>query len=257
MKFIDTHTHIYLEQFDNDRTEMLKKAYNNGLTKLLVPDIDSHHRSKMLTVCEQNKQYCLPMLGIHPTSVKDDFKEELRLLKESLEKNNVVAIGECGLDYYWDKTFVEQQTEVLVEQFFLAQHYRLPLVIHSRKSLNELLKLLKQYKQLGLTGVFHCFPGNLKEAEEVIQLGFKLGIGGVVTYKNATMAEVVKQIPIKYILLETDAPYLTPVPNRGQRNESAYIPIIAQKIAELKNISLEEVAMQTTINAQELFKIEL
>jgi len=256
MKFVDTHTHIYLEQFDDDRNEMLQRSKNNGLAKLLVPDIDSHHRNKMLEVCEQNKGYCYPMLGIHPTSVKEDYKIELEQLISAIEKNNVIAIGECGLDYYWDKTYIEEQTEVLIEQFLLAQHYKLPLVIHSRKSLNELIKLLKQYQHLGLTGVFHCFPGNIKEAQEVISLGFYLGIGGVVTYKNATMAEVVKEIPIKYILLETDAPYLTPVPYRGHRNESSYIQIIANKIAELKKLTLEEVALQTTINAQQLFKIK-
>ncbi|GAB4454841.1 MAG: TatD family hydrolase [Bacteroidales bacterium] len=255
MNFIDTHTHIYLEQFDNDRTIAIENAQKNSIEKMLVPDIDNAHRKKMLDVCSQNRDFCLPMLGIHPTSVKEDYKNELNLLKIALEKQTPIAIGECGLDYYWDKTFVEQQTEVFIEHLYLAKHYKLPLVIHSRKSLNEIIRLLKQFKHLNVNGVFHCFPGNAIEAEEVMNLGFLLGIGGVVTYKNSTMAEVVKFAPLDRILLETDAPYLPPVPYRGQRNESAYIPVIAKKIAEIKTISLEEVADATTNNAKRLFNL--
>ncbi|MGQ9846540.1 MAG: TatD family hydrolase [Bacteroidales bacterium] len=255
MKFIDTHTHIYLDQFDDDRTITIEKAQNLSIEKLLVPDIDSSHRPKMLEICKQFNDYCLPMLGIHPTSVKEDYQNELSLLKKALEKETPIAIGECGLDYYWDKTFANEQIKVLVEQFYLAQHYKLPLVIHSRKSLNELISLIKQYKHLNLKGVFHCYPGNINEANFLIEHGFFLGIGGVVTYKNSTMAEVVKQIPLDKILLETDAPYLPPVPHRGQRNESAYIPLIAAKIAELKGISIEDVASTTTNNAKVLFNI--
>lgn len=255
MKFIDTHTHIYLEQFDEDRTTVIEKAQQLSLEKLLVPDIDSSHRPKMLEVCKQFNDYCLPMLGIHPTSVNDDYQNELSLLKKALEKENPIAIGECGLDYYWDKTFVEQQTKVFVEHLYLAQHYKLPLVIHSRKSLNDIIRLLKQFKNLNVSGVFHCFPGNLIEAEQVMNLGFFLGIGGVVTYKNSIMAEVVKNAPLDYLLLETDAPYLPPSPHRGKRNESSYIPIIAQKIAELKQITIDEVAEVTFKNAVSLFNL--
>ena len=255
MKFIDTHTHIYLEQFDEDRTTVIEKAQQLSLEKLLVPDIDSSHRPKMLEVCKQFNDYCLPMLGIHPTSVNDDYQNELSLLKKALEKENPIAIGECGLDYYWDKTFVEQQTKVFVEHLYLAQHYKLPLVIHSRKSLNDIIRLLKQFKNLNVSGVFHCFPGNLIEAEQVMNLGFFLGIGGVVTYKNSIMAEVVKNAPLDYLLLETDAPYLPPSLHRGKRNESSYIPIIAQKIAELKQITIDEVAEVTFKNAVSLFNL--
>lgn len=255
MKFIDTHTHIYLEQFDNDRNIAIENAQKNSLEKLLVPDIDSSHRQKMLDTCKQYGDYCLPMLGIHPTSVKEDYINELSLLKFAFEKEKPIAIGECGLDYYWDKTFIEQQTEVFVEQLYLAQQYSLPIVIHSRKSLNELIRILKQHKHLNVSGVFHCFPGNVIEAEEVMNLGFLLGIGGVVTYKNSTMAEVVKYAPLENLLLETDAPYLPPVPHRGERNESSYIPIIAQKIAEIKEISIEVVAATTTNNAVRLFNL--
>lgn len=256
MKFVDTHTHIYLEQFDEDRTIAIEKAQQHSLEKLLVPDIDSSHRLKMLEVCRQFNNYCLPMLGIHPTSVKNDYQYELSLLKEALEKESPIAIGECGLDYYWDKTFVEQQTKVFIEHLFLAQHYKLPLVIHSRKSLNDIIRLLKHYKNLNVSGVFHCFPGNLIEAEQVMNLGFLLGIGGVVTYKNSMMAEVVKYAPLNYLLLETDAPYLPPLPYRGKRNESSYIPIIAQKISELKKITIDEVAEATFKNAESLFNLK-
>lgn len=255
MNFMDTHTHIYLEQFDADREESIAKAKSENLTSLLVPDIDSHNRTKMLEICKHYEGYCLPMLGIHPTSVKEDYESELEQLKRALEKEKAVAIGECGLDYYWDKTFASEQVKVLIEQFYLAQHYKLPLVIHSRKSLNELISLIKEYKHLNLNGVFHCYPGNINEAIFLIEHGFLLGIGGVVTYKNSAMAEVVKQIPLDKILLETDAPYLPPVPHRGQRNESAYIPLIAAKIAEIKGISIEDVASTTTNNAKVLFNI--
>lgn len=255
MNFIDTHAHIYLEQFDNDREEVVLKAKSENIILLLIPDIDSLTRTKMLQICKQFEGYCLPMLGIHPTSVKANYKKELELLKLALEKEKAIAIGECGLDYYWDKTFISEQTEVLIEQFYLAQHYQLPLVIHSRKSLNELISLIKEYKHLNLKGVFHCYPGNINEAIFLIDHGFYLGIGGVVTYKNSTMSKIVKDIPIERILLETDAPYLPPVPYRGQRNESSYVPLIAAKIAELKGISIDEVAEVTTKNAKELFNI--
>jgi TatD DNase family protein len=255
MNFIDTHTHIYLKPFDEDRNAVIERAKANHLTKLLVPDIDSSERSKMLEICRQYSDICFPMLGIHPTSVKADYENELSLLRQDIKKNACIAIGECGLDYFWDKTFIEEQKKVLIEQFILASQYNLPIVIHSRKSLQDLLSLIKAYKYLNLRGVFHCYPGNVNEAKVIMDAGFYLGIGGVVTYKNASMADVVKYAPLENLLLETDSPYLPPVPHRGQRNESAYIPIIAAKIAELKNISLEEVSTITTGNATKLFKI--
>lgn len=255
ISFIDTHTHLYLDAFDIDRTEAISRAKQVGVERLLLPDIDSSHRSKLLFLAEENPGVCFPMLGIHPTSIKENYQQELSLLNESLENHKVYAIGECGLDYYWDKTYIEQQKIVLIEQFYLAHHYKLPLVLHSRKSLNDLILLLKQYKHLSLTGVFHCFPGNEIEALKVIELGFYLGIGGVVTYKNATMASVVKNIDLDYILLETDAPFLPPIPYRGKRNESAYITVIAETIARIKNTSVEEIAIRTTKNAEKLFEI--
>lgn len=255
MNYIDTHTHIYLNEFDEDRDAVLERCRENHVYKLLVPDIDSRSRLKMLNVCAKYPSICLPMLGIHPTSVHNDYEQELSLLQDEITKHACIAIGECGLDYYWDKTFINEQKKVLIEQFMLASSYHLPLVIHSRKSLPDLLALIKEYASLHLTGVFHCFPGNINEAKILINAGFCLGIGGVVTYKNATMSEVVQHFPLENILLETDSPYLPPVPYRGKRNESTYIPVIANKIAELKNISVEEVADITTRNAISLFNL--
>ncbi len=253
MNYIDTHTHIYLDEFDKDRDTVIERCLFSQVNKLLVPDIDSHSRSKMLNVCEQYHSTCLPMLGIHPTSVHSDYEQELILLQNEMTKHACIAIGECGLDYYWDKTYINEQKKVLIEQFIIASAYHLPLVIHSRKSLPDLLALIKEYAYLHLSGVFHCFPGNINEAKILINAGFYLGIGGVVTYKNATMAAVVQHFPLEHILLETDSPYLPPVPYRGKRNESSYIPVIASKIAEIKNIPIEEVAAVTTQNAISLF----
>ncbi len=256
MNYIDTHTHIYLEHFDNDRAEVINRCLSAGVNLLLLPDIDSTTRNRMLAVCSEFSDLCFPMLGIHPTSVKQNYKEELEILKKHLAITKAYAIGECGLDYYWDKTFINEQKEVLEEHFFLAHQYRLPLVIHSRKSLEDIIALLKKHKNLNLTGVFHCYPGGINEARYLTEQGFYLGIGGVVTYKNSTLTEVVKAIPLQHLLLETDSPYLPPVPYRGKRNESSYIVEIAQKIAEIKQISLEEVAEVTTTQAKKLFNLE-
>lgn len=256
MIFVDTHTHLYLEQFDNDRNEVIERSIHLGINTMLLPDIDSQTRHQMLAVSQQFKDHCYHMIGLHPTSVKENYREELNLLKIALKQTSACAIGECGLDYYWDKTFVKEQKEALIEQFHLAHQYQLPLAIHSRKSLDDIIQLLKIHKNLNLTGVFHCYPGGINEAKYLFDQGFYIGVGGVVTYKNAQLAEVVKYLPLEAILLETDAPFLPPVPHRGKRNESAYLYHIAQKIAELKNIPIEEVANITTQQANRLFKIQ-
>ncbi len=256
MVLIDTHTHLYLEPFDNDRNEVIERSINYGINKMLLPDIDNKTRHRMLAVSQQFKEHCFYMIGLHPTSVKKNYQDELNLVKIALQQTSPCAIGECGLDYYWDKTFAKEQKDALVEQFYLAHQYRLPLVIHSRKSLDDVIQLLKTHKNLNLTGVFHCYPGGINEAKFLFEQGFYIGVGGVVTYKNALLAEVVKYLPLEAILLETDAPFLSPVPYRGKRNESAYLYYIAQKIAELKNISIEEVANVTTQQAYQLFKIQ-
>lgn len=255
MVLVDTHTHLYLEQFDNDRNEVIERSIHIGVSKMLLPDIDSRTRNQMITVSQQYKDHCFHMIGLHPTSVKENYREELELVKTALQQTSACAIGECGLDYYWDKTYAEEQKEALVEQFNLASQYQLPLVIHSRKSLDDIILLLKAHKNLNLTGVFHCYPGGTNEAKYLFEQGFYIGVGGVVTYKNAQLAEVVKYLPLEAILLETDAPFLPPVPHRGKRNESAYLYHVAQKVAELKNISIEEVANVTTQQAYRLFKI--
>lgn len=256
MILVDTHSHIYLSQFDKDRNEAVSRSVELGVKKILLPDIDSFTRHKMLKVSEQFSTTCLTMLGIHPTSVKSNYLEELNYLKEALKQHSSIAIGECGLDYYWDKTYTTEQKYVLCEQFHLAHNMQLPLVIHSRKSLNDIILLLKEFRQYNLTGVFHCFPGGINEAKYLIDKGFYIGIGGVVTYKNATMAEVVKAIPLESILLESDAPYLPPIPHRGKRNESSYLVYTAQKVAEIKQVSIDVVAEITTKNAEKLFKIQ-
>lgn len=255
MNLIDTHTHLYLNAFKNDITQVIENAKSNAVNLMLLPDIDSESRNSLLELHKQFPKQTRVMLGLHPTSVKENYKEELSLLEDALKNNSCCAIGESGIDLYWDKTFFKEQTEAFIFQIELALSHHLPIVIHSRKSLNEVFSIVKNYSNRGLTGVFHCYPGNLREAEKVIEYGFLLGIGGVVTYKNAEMAEVVRNIDLKHIILETDAPFLPPVPYRGQRNESSYIHTIAEFIAKLKNVTLSEVAEITTDNAMRLFNL--
>jgi len=252
---IDTHAHIYLEQFDNDRLDVISRAINADIKLMLLPAINKNYHKSLIECTKAFPKNCLPMIGLHPTSVKENFEEELEFIRNEIRKNIFYGIGETGLDYYWDKTFVKEQEIALRVQIELAINHKLPIVLHSRKSLNELLNILHDYRNTELCGVFHCFPGNVAEAEKVIELGFYLGIGGVVTYKNASMAEVVKSISLNHIVLETDAPYLTPVPYRGKRNESAYIKIIAEKIAKIKEISFDKVAETTTLNAIKIFNL--
>jgi len=255
MFFIDTHTHLYAEEFSEDIDMVIQRASEKNVTTLLLPDIDKSTRPGMLELCKKFPEVCLPMIGLHPTSVKADYKEELKEIENTINDQKFYGIGETGIDLYWDKTFINEQIESFTFQIELALQHHLPLVIHSRKSLNEIISILKKYNSTGLTGVFHCFPGNIREAEQLIDMGFYIGIGGVVTYKNSTMSEVVKHFDLSHIVLETDAPYLTPVPFRGKRNESSYIPVIAKFIAQLKSIRIEEVAETTSANANKLFSL--
>ncbi|OFX38850.1 MAG: hydrolase TatD [Bacteroidetes bacterium GWA2_32_17] len=254
--FIDTHTHIYSEQFDIDRNEAIKRAISKNIKIMLLPAIDKGYSEKLINCTKSFPKNCLPMLGLHPTSVKENYKEEIDFIKSEITNYNYIAIGETGLDYYWSQTFVKEQEIVLREQIELAINYNLPIVLHSRNSLNEIFDILKDYRNNRLNGVFHCFPGNTFDAEKVIELGFFLGIGGVVTYKNSIMAEVVKNISLEYFILETDSPYLSPVPYRGKRNESANIKIIAEKISEIKQISISKVEEITTCNTIKLFNLK-
>jgi len=255
MQFIDTHTHLYLEEFDSDRDESIAKAKSCGVEIFLIPNIDSLSIGPLLNLAKAYPENCLPMIGLHPTSVKENFLEELQMVEDLLGKHRFYAIGEIGIDLYWDKTFLEQQREVFRRQLKLAKIANLPVAIHMRNSFEQTIKIIHEEADKNLRGVFHCFPGNIQQARQITDLGFFLGIGGVVTFKNSGLQQVVKEISLEHFLLETDAPFLAPAPYRGKRNESSYIPLIADKIALLKEISLAEVARITTDNAKRLFNL--
>jgi TatD DNase family protein len=250
---IDTHAHLYDVQFDGDRGEMIARAVECGVECALLPNIDRDTIRPMFDMCRDYPHFCFPMLGLHPTSVGTDFEQQLDEIHAYLGNRHVAAIGEIGVDLYWDRQYKEQQIEAFRIQVGWAKRYGLPVVIHCRKSYDEIISVLRAEQDGSLSGVFHCFPGNIRQAEEVTGLGFMLGIGGVATYKNAEMAAVAAHVGIEHILTETDAPYLPPVPFRGKRNESAYILYIVQKIAELKNVPAEEVARLTAGNARRIF----
>jgi TatD DNase family protein len=259
MNFIDTHTHLYAEEFDPDRDAVIQDAVNKGVLRLLLPAIERSYYERMMSVASRHSQYCFPMIGLHPTSVKANFREELDFVKETLEKNREKfhGIGEIGIDLYWDKTFINEQTYALNYQLDLAIEYQLPVAIHTRKSFEIAIKMIREKNNPELKGVFHCFSGSVEQAQQAMELGFMLGIGGIITYKNSGLQKVVEVTGLTHLVLETDAPYLPPVPYRGQRNESAFIPVIAEKVAELKHVSIEEVAKKTTQNAVSLFKVML
>jgi TatD DNase family protein len=254
MQFIDTHAHIYSNQFQNDRKAMLMRTFEAGVQKILMPNVDSESIEEMLALEWYYPQQCFPMMGLHPCSVNQDFEQELKIVENWLSQREFIAIGEMGIDLYWDKTFFEQQKESFRIQAGWAKQYHLPLVIHSRESMKEVINLLEELADKDLFGVLHCFTGTLEDAQRLISMNFKLGIGGVVTYKNGGLESVIKEIGLEHLVLETDSPYLAPVPYRGKRNETSYIPIIAQKIADIKGISLEEVAEKTTKTAIQLFQ---
>lgn len=256
MIFIDTHTHLYLNRFDEDRAGVVERAINNNVKFMLMPNIDCASVKPMLSVSKSYPENCLPMIGLHPTSVDNNFVEKLKELIFYLENNKFYAIGETGMDLYWDTSFIEEQKEALRMQIALAEKYELPIVIHSRNALTEIIDVLNEQRIPAAGGVFHCYPGDIKTAVKVIDMGFKIGVGGVVTYKKSHLPELVKKIGLDHLLLETDAPFLPPVPHRGKRNESAYIPLIAKAIAEILNVDLKEVADKTSTNALNLFNIK-
>lgn len=254
MQLIDTHTHLYVKSFRNDIDEVIKRAVADGIDQFYLPAIDSEEIAAMLELEEKYPGQCIAMMGLHPCSVKDEYRKELQIVSEWLSKRKFAAVGEIGLDYYWDKTHVVQQQQAFHEQIEWALDYGLPIVIHSRESMDDCINIVKGHQQGNLAGIFHCFTGDLDSAKRIIDLGFYLGIGGVLTYKNSGLANVVKEISLEHIVLETDSPYLTPVPFRGKRNESSYIKYVAEKLAEIKGVSIEEVARITTANAQKIFK---
>jgi len=255
MILFDTHTHIYSEEFNEDRDEAIKRSFDAGVTQLLLPNIDLESIEPMHQLCDNYPNNCFPMMGLHPTSVKEDYKGVLQTIRKELDKRKYIAIGEIGIDLYWDKTFASEQRTALLEQFQWALDFNLPVVIHSRDSHNEIMEVINEFNNPNLRGVFHCFTGTTQQAQEIIDINFKMGLGGVLTFKNSGLANEIKDIDMKHFILETDSPYLTPTPYRGKRNESAYIKLIAEKLAEVKEISLEEVARITTENARCLFDI--
>lgn len=253
MELIDTHTHLYAKRFDSDRAEMIGRAKAAGITTCYLPNIDSESIPGMMALETEYPGYCIPMMGLHPCSVKEDYKEELAIVRSWLEKRSFVAVGEIGIDLYWDKTFFEQQKEAFIQQAEWAVEYDIPIVIHSRESIDIIIDLIQQMKEPRLKGIFHCFTGTKAQSEAIIDLGFLMGIGGVVTFKNGGLAETVADIDLTHLVLETDAPYLSPAPHRGKRNESAYVSLIADKVAVVKEVSTETVARVTTENAKKLF----
>ncbi len=255
MVFSDSHTHLYAEEFDPDRDAMMLRTQQNNVSHLFLPAIDSKYHEKMLALVRDYPGICYPMMGLHPTSVKANYLDELNIVSAYLANPEIkfVAIGEVGIDLYWDKTHETEQRIAFDFQIGLAVKYALPLVIHTRNSMDIALGIVEAHHVPSLRGVFHCFSGNYEQAQRAVRLGFMIGIGGVVTYKNSGLQTVVEHMPLEHLLLETDAPWLPPVPHRGQRNEPSYLPFIAQKIAEIKNVSLEKVADVTTEGALKLF----
>ncbi len=253
----DTHSHIYGQEFQDDRVEALQRAKDAGVQRILLPNINAESIAPMLQLCEQYPGYCYPMMGLHPEDVREDWPAVLDAMHRLLEAeaHPYIAVGEVGLDFYWDTTYREQQLEAFARQVQWALDFNLPLVIHTRSAHREVVDVLSGFPAERLTGVFHCFGGALQEAEELLEKfpNFCLGIGGVLTYKKSTLPEVVRQVPLERIVLETDAPYLSPVPYRGKRNESAYVMATAQRLAQERNVALEEVQRVTEANVQRLF----
>jgi len=252
---IDTHSHIYSEDFNDDIDEVLQNAYNNDVKKIILPNIDSGTIKRLIDLSNSYPHICYPLMGLHPTSVSKDYKEELSAMEYWLDKQKFYGIGEIGIDLYWDTNYFKEQKEVFRYQIKLAKSRNLPIVIHVRDSFYEVYSIVKEEQDGTLKGVFHCFSGDENDAQKVIDIGFMLGIGGVVTFKNSILGQVLEKINIRNLVLETDSPYLSPEPKRGRRNESSYLVYIAQKVSEIYQIPLREVADITTANARNLFGI--
>ena len=253
MHLTDTHCHLYSEEFNTDIGDVIKRAEAENISTFYLPAIDSSTHDAMLLLEAGFPGKCFAMMGLHPCSVKENYKEELAIAEAFLTKRKFAAIGETGLDFYWDKTFTTQQYEAFRIQAEWALQYNLPLIIHTRNAMQETIDVVKEFSSKGLKGIFHCFGGSYENAMEIINAGFYLGIGGVLTYKNSGLTEVLEKIDLQYLVLETDAPYLTPVPFRGKRNESSYIKYIVAKLSEIKNVSHEEIAAVTSANAEKIF----
>ncbi len=254
---IDTHSHVYLSDFENDRDEMIDRAKEKGVNKILLPNIDLASINELNILCNPSNPMFKGMMGLHPGSVNKNYKKDLVRIKEELFNGNYCAVGEIGIDLYWDRTFISEQIEAFKIQIDWAIELNLPIAIHARDSFSEIIKVLSLYKDTSLTGVFHCFSGSKEEMDEALSFkGFMLGIGGVLTFKNSGLDKIIDAAPIDRIVLETDAPYLAPVPYRGKRNEPAYIHIVAAKLAEIKGLTMEEVQDITSSNAIKLFNLD-
>lgn len=251
--WIDTHAHIYSDEFDQDRADAIRRAEENNVKRIYMPNVDHASIDAMLEAELRYPDMCIPMMGLHPCSVKKDFERELYLVEDWLAKRKFCAVGEIGTDLYWDKSFWEQQKEAFTIQVGWAKKYNLPIIIHCRESIDQTIELVEQLQDGKLTGIFHCFSGSVEQAQKIAKLNFYVGIGGVATFKNGGLDKVLPEVSLDHIVLETDSPYLAPVPHRGKRNEPSYIPMIAQKIHEFKKVSIEEIEEKTTSNALKLF----
>ena len=255
MIITDTHAHLYSEQFDDDRKEMIERALEANISRFFIPAIDSTYTKAMLDLEKQYPENAFLMMGLHPTSVKENFEEELMLVKQWLDQRPFYAVGEIGIDLYWDTSFLKQQQIAFKQQILWAKEKKLPIAIHCRNSFDEIFEVLEDVKDDNLFGIFHCFTGNQRQAEKAISFNMKLGIGGVVTFKNGKIDQFLNEIPLENIVLETDAPYLAPTPFRGKRNESFYILKVLEKLSGIYNLTLEEIANITTENSKKIFGI--
>jgi TatD DNase family protein len=258
MELIDTHIHLYADEFESDLGQLISNATEKGVKKFLMPNIDQSSIDKMFAINDQFKGTCFPMVGLHPCYVNNDFKSQLASIKKALDSNlsKVVAVGEIGLDYYWDVIFKKEQQDAFREQAIWANELNLPISIHSRNSTAELIEILHELQLPKLKGVFHCFSGNINQADDIMNMGFYLGIGGVVTFKNSGLEKIVEEVPLEFIILETDGPYLAPTPFRGKVNKPEYLRLVAEKVADIKNLKIEEIATITSANASKLFGLE-
>lgn len=255
MIITDTHAHLYSEAFDDDRSDMIERALKENVKRFFIPAIDSTYTEAMLQLEKEYPDNVFLMMGLHPTHVKENYKEELKHVEEMLAQRQFYAIGEIGIDLYWDKSTLSIQQEAFRHQIKLAKQYKLPIVIHCREAFDEIFEVLDKEKDDDLYGIFHCFAGNIEQAHQAISYNMKLGIGGVATFKNGKIDQFLNQINLKHIVLETDSPYLAPVPYRGKRNESAYITKVLEKLAIIYGVTVEEIASVTTQNSKDIFKI--
>lgn len=253
MKFVDTHAHIYADDFKEDLSEVMERSLEAGVDKIYMPNIDHTSIDAMLEVEHKYPQHCIATMGLHPCHVGKDFEKELYIVEDWLNKRKFVAVAEIGVDLYWDKTYREQQLVAFRQQIEWAKQFEIPIVIHSRNAFEETMEIVEELNDEKLTGIFHCFTGTAEEAKRILETGFYIGLGGVSTFKNAKMDQVIPDIDLEKIVLETDSPYLAPVPKRGKRNEPAFIPHIAQRIADYKQMPLEKVAEITTANAARIY----